>query len=165
VNFYPFLNTAAMPILLITLRNNLFEALKLGTFLRKIGVPESLLGNSIKVKGFWSFILLIPVFIFTLFYRKPQVILTYTGGLCGTFMLMIFPLVFIKGSRAKNAEQTYGPNPNRSPFQGNGAFYFVTIWATITLISVFYNMFEAGGQDKGDECQNYIPPKTPAFFE
>lgn len=71
VNFYPFLNTAAMPILLITLRNNLFDALNLKPKLRRIGVPESLLGNTTRVKGFWSFILVIPVFIFTLFYRKP----------------------------------------------------------------------------------------------
>lgn len=154
-----------MPILLITLRNNLFEALNLKPKLRRIGVPESLLGNSLRVKGFWSFILLIPVFIFTLFYRKPQVILTYTGGLCGTFMLMIFPLVFIVGSRAKKAEQTYGPNPNRSPFQGKLPFYFVCVWATITLISVFYNMIESGDKDKGDECQGYIPPKKDVFFE
>lgn len=116
VNFYPFLNTAAAPILAITLRNNLFEALNLKPKLKRIGVPESLLSNSIKVKGFWSFILMCPVFLFTLFYRKPQVILTYTGGLCGTMMLMVFPLIWVLGSRRKNAERLYGPNPNRSPF-------------------------------------------------
>ena len=163
VNFYPFLNTAAMPILLITLRNNLFEALNLKPKLRKIGIPESLLGNTNKVKGFWAIILFIPVFIFTLFYRKPQVILTYTGGLCGTFMLMIFPLVFIVGSRRKNAEQTFGPNPNRSPFQGKLPFYFVTLWATLTLMAVFYQMSVSSGNDPGDECEGYIPKKPPVL--
>jgi len=154
VNFYPFLNVAAVPILAITMRNNLFEALNLKPKLRKIGVPASLLTDTMNVKGFWSFILMIPVFIFTSFYRNPQAILTYTGGFCGTFMLMIFPLIFVAGSRKKNAERLYGPNPNRSYFQGKLAFNFVILWAVITLVVVIFNMFKTSmGGEGGDPCQ------------
>lgn len=57
-NFYPMLNVTAVPILAITLRNNLFEALDLKSALESIGFPKSLLNmQSYWIKGFWSFIL------------------------------------------------------------------------------------------------------------
>lgn len=42
-NFYPLLNVTAAPILAITLRNNLFEALNMRAALKAIKCPDSLL--------------------------------------------------------------------------------------------------------------------------
>lgn len=57
VNFYPFLNCAAAPILLITLRNNLFESLNLKALLKKIGFSDKMLSDSPGAKGFWSIVI------------------------------------------------------------------------------------------------------------
>jgi len=57
-NFYPMLNVTAVPILAITLRNNLFEGLEMGAKLESIGFPKKLLNmKSYWNKGFWSFML------------------------------------------------------------------------------------------------------------
>jgi hypothetical protein len=99
------LNVTAVPILVITLRNNLFESLGLAQKLEFLRFPKSLLNmKSFMVKGFWSFILQIPVFIITSLYRNPQVMLTYTGGLCGAFILMIIPMLILKTSRNRRVE-------------------------------------------------------------
>ena len=79
-NFYPAFNVAAVPILTITLRNNLFVML---------GVQTS---NETRLKkALWSLFLSIPVIIIACAYRKAQVIMTYTGGLGGTSILFIIP--------------------------------------------------------------------------
>lgn len=91
-NFYPMLNIAAVPILNITLRNNLLDLLPIKQFLRDKNVCTFLLDDSRKVvKGVWSIILSIPVVCVVLFYRDVQVMVTYTGGFCGAFILLIFP--------------------------------------------------------------------------
>jgi len=63
-----------------------------------------------------------PAFIAVFFVQKPQVIVTYTGGIAGTFILFIFPLTLVRLARMREAELTTeekltrGPNPNLSPF-------------------------------------------------
>lgn len=64
VNFYPMLNIAAVPILNITLRNNLLEVLPIKKFLRDRNFALWLLeDDKPMVKGFWSILLTIPVII------------------------------------------------------------------------------------------------------
>jgi len=69
-NFYPMLNIAAVPILNITLRNNLLDVVPVKRYLRKWNVCLFLLDDHKRsVKGIWSIILSIPVFIVVLFTR------------------------------------------------------------------------------------------------
>lgn len=161
-NFYPMLNATAVPILLITLRNNLFEGLGMARGLERIGCPKALLNmQSFYVKGFWSFILQIPVFIICCFYRNPQVMLTYTGGLCGAFILMIIPMISIDNARRKNIEAKYGRNPYQSFFTSRVAFWFVGFFCSITLITVIYQIYQQiadpGADGPGDPCEAQRP--------
>jgi len=56
------------------------------------------------VKGIWSGIVSIPAIIIVCLTQNPQVIVTYTGGICGTFILFIIPctLVLFARDRLKN---------------------------------------------------------------
>ena len=107
MNFYPLLNCAAVPILTITLRNNIFEVLpckglrgKADTNLRK---------------GLWAIVISIPVFIVACVYRDPQVMLAYTGGLSGLVILFCIPTGFVIGARMYKMENVIGEeNFNKS---------------------------------------------------
>lgn len=69
-NFYPMLNIAAVPILNITLRNNLLDVIPVKRFLKKKNCCLILTDDTNNnVKGLWSCILTIPVFCIVLFYR------------------------------------------------------------------------------------------------
>ena len=71
-NFYPMLNIAAVPILNITLRNNLLDVLPIKQYIKKKNCCLFLIDDSRKVvKGVWSIILTIPVIIVVLLYRNP----------------------------------------------------------------------------------------------
>ena len=93
-NFYPMLNIAAVPILNITLRNNLLDFLPIKKFIRRRRICLCLLHDHKKIiKGIWSIILSIPVFCIVLVYRDVQEMVTYTGGLCDAFILLIIPAI------------------------------------------------------------------------
>lgn len=142
-NLYPLLNVTVVPILAISLRNNFFDVFNLEVNLQKIGVPKKLLNmKSYWIKGFWSFIIQIPVIIITLFYRNPQTILLYTGGVCATFIMMIIPLILIQGVRRDEEERNemYGPNIHKSRYSGKASFIFVWAFVCLTLISVLYQI-------------------------
>jgi len=79
-SFYPALNVAAVPILTITLRNNLFTILGLKTS-----------SETRFTKAIWSFGLSVPVIIIACIVREPQIIMTYTGGFGGSSILFIIP--------------------------------------------------------------------------
>jgi hypothetical protein len=74
-NFYPMLNVSSVPVLTITLRNNLMQVLPIKLFLAKrknSSIAQFLLQDDRKiVKGIWSIIISIPVIIIVLFYQKP----------------------------------------------------------------------------------------------
>ena len=95
-NFYPMLNIAAVPILNITLRNNLLDVVPVKRWLRKRNCCLCLLqDHKNSIKGLWSIILTIPVLAVVLFYRNVQVLVTYTGGFCGSFILLIIPATMV----------------------------------------------------------------------
>ena len=71
VNFYPMLNIAAVPILNITLRNNLLDVIPVKPYLRKKKRCLCLLEDQKNsVKGLWSIILTIPVICVVCFYTN-----------------------------------------------------------------------------------------------
>jgi hypothetical protein len=93
-NFYPLLNIAAVPVLNITLRNNLLDVLPVRKWLRTINNPVArflVQDHRDSVKGVWSIILSFPVFIVVLLTRDVQTMITYTGGFCGAFIMLVFP--------------------------------------------------------------------------
>jgi len=104
-NFYPMLNIAAVPILNITLRNNLLDVIPIKKYLRKKNCCLCLLDDhKNSVKGLWSCILTIPVISIVCFYRDVQTLVTYTGGFCGAFILLFIPCTLIWYARAFNSE-------------------------------------------------------------
>lgn len=70
-NFYPLFNITVVPVLLITLRNNVLEVLPIKQFLRDRQIFLFLLDDHKRsIKGLWSIILSIPVIFIVLFYRN-----------------------------------------------------------------------------------------------
>ena len=97
------------------------------------------------MKGIWSIIISIPVIVIVLFFQKPQVFITYTGGICGTFILFVIPVTLVYHARMKNLEKTYGPNFNKSPFDKPIYMYIVMGYAAITLTAVITGLIISGG--------------------
>lgn len=70
-NFYPMLNVAAVPILNITLRNNILDVFPIKDFLRRNNFCVFLTeDHKNSVKGMWSIILSIPCIMVALCYRN-----------------------------------------------------------------------------------------------
>lgn len=135
-NFYPMLNVAAVPILTITLRNNLLQL---------FGLENKGTISKMK-KGLWSIGLSIPVIIITLFLRDPQVMLTYTGGITGTMILLLIPTIFVQGARKLNLEDVYDKNNfNRSPFRHPIWPYVVYLFSLITLGIIIWGIASGSG--------------------
>lgn len=144
-NFYPLLNVAAVPILNITLRNNLLDALPIKRIIKKRGCCLCLLDDHKNlIKGLWSLILSVPVFCVVLFYRDVQNLVTISGGIFGTLILLIIPATVAYFARKMDLERELGEkNPNKSPFS---SFWIVIIfvWAFITLGAVSYKLATGG---------------------
>jgi hypothetical protein len=74
------------------------------------------------VKGVWAGIFSIPAIVIVMFTRNPQAIVTYTGGIAGTFILFLFPLTLVAYARKTERDQgpdiknSKGQNFNASPF-------------------------------------------------
>ena len=93
-NFYPMLNIAAVPILNITLRNNLMDVIPIKQYLKRKNCCHFLIQDHRNVvKGVWSIILSLPVFAVVLVYRDVQTLISWTGGFCGGFILLLFPAI------------------------------------------------------------------------
>lgn len=116
-NFYPMLNMAAVPILNITLRNNLLDVVPVKRWIRSSGRCLCLLEDTKNsVKGMWSIILTFPVIVIVLLTRDVQAMVTYTGGFCGAFILIFIPCILVYYARKMDDEKPRGDNPNKSPF-------------------------------------------------
>ena len=51
------------------------------------------------VKRIWSIILSIPVISLVCFFKNEEIIVTYTGVICGTFFLFLFPVLLVTLAR------------------------------------------------------------------
>lgn len=118
--FYPMLNCTAVPILTITLRNNLMQVLPIKDLIKKYGCGccQWLLDDTKRsVKGIWSLIFSLPCIILVFFFRDPAKLVTYTGGICGTFILFLIPVTLLIYARSLDREDTLNEkNPNKSWF-------------------------------------------------
>ena len=91
------------------------------------------------VKGLWSIIFSLPVFVIVIITRDPQALVTYTGGICGTFILMLFPVTLVYFGRMRGfADGKY--NFNNSPFQSIWWMILVVAFAFITLFFVILSI-------------------------
>lgn len=89
------------------------------------------------VKGIWSIIFTIPVIVIVMFERDPQVMISYTGGICGPFILFLIPATLVLYGRKKLGSQN-DKNFNKSPFQNMVIFYVICTFAFITLGMALY---------------------------
>ena len=130
------LNVSAVPILTITLRNNIFQL---------FGLEGKGQITRLK-KGLWSFGLSVPVIIFTMFYRDVQVLITYIGGFTGMVILLLIPALFVQGARKLNFEDIYDrKNFNRSPFYHPFYPYIIYAFSVVTFGVVVYGLIKGGG--------------------
>ena len=91
------------------------------------------------MKGLWSIIFSIPVFFLVCFLSDPQVLLTYTGGICGTFILFLFPLTLVSYGRY-NGFADGKENFNASPFQSVIWHILILAFSIITLTFVMISI-------------------------
>ena len=89
------------------------------------------------VKGIWSIIFSIPVVIIVMFERDPQVMISYTGGICGPMILFLIPVTLVWYGRRKLGEMN-NDNFNASPYQQFWLLIVISIFALITLCMVLY---------------------------
>jgi amino acid permease len=94
------------------------------------------------VKGAWAAIFSLPAIVIVCFVRNPQVIVTYTGGIAGTFILFLFPLTMVHYARLRDATESKGENFNKSPFQAKLYWWLILVFATITLVFVLWGIIE-----------------------
>ena len=132
------LNVSAVPILTITLRNNFMQVVPVKRWIRQWGCCKFLLDDHKRsVKGIWSIIFTIPVIIIVMFERDPQVMISYTGGICGPFILFLIPITLVWYGRRLLGEHNE-KNFNRSPYQGSWLMVLMAIFAFITLGMALY---------------------------
>ena len=71
------------------------------------------------------------------FIKDPEVLVTYTGGICGTFILFIFPICLVRFARDyKNKNDKEGFNFNQSPFASVGFQIVIALFSITTLFFV-----------------------------
>eukprot|EP00347_Sterkiella_histriomuscorum_P023649 403333869 len=147
-NFYPMLNVSSVPVITITLRNNLMEMIPIKQWLSKSSFRAARFMAEDQrriVKGLWSIILSAPVIVAVMFLRDPQSFIQYTGGLCGTFILFIIPLTITWHARRRDVEKTYGHNFNKSPFQHPIYMILIGVYAILTLSFVITGLILSSG--------------------
>lgn len=83
----------------------------------------------------WTIILTIPVLCIVFPFRKPQILVTYTGGLCGPCILLIFPALLVYYARKQDAEKKLSDTNHNKAGVSDGWILFALIWATITIVS------------------------------
>jgi hypothetical protein len=140
------LNVAAVPILNITLRNNLLDVIPVKKWIKSSGRCMCLMNDQKKsVKGMWSIILTLPVIVIVLLTRDVQAMVTYTGGFCGAFILIFIPTTLVFYARRCDKELTKGENPNASPFKSMGWIIFTYIWGSLVIIAVIIKIASGSG--------------------
>ena len=63
--------------------------------------------------------------------------ISYTGGICGPFILFLIPVTLVWYGRRKLGEQNEN-NFNRSPYQAFWLLVVISIFAFITLFMALY---------------------------
>ena len=89
------------------------------------------------VKGIWSIIFSIPVIVIVMFERDPQVMISYTGGICGPFILFLIPITLVWYGRKKLGEYN-DDNINASPYKSNVLMFAIVLFAFLTLFMALY---------------------------
>jgi len=72
-----------------------------------------------------------------MFERDPQVMISYTGGICGPFILFLIPITLVAYGRKKLGDQNL-KNFNRSPYQSTALMVFMGAFAFLTLGMALY---------------------------
>ena len=73
-----------------------------------------------------------------MFERDPQVMISYTGGICGPFILFLIPITLTWYGRKKLGEHNEENNFNKSPFRGSWLMVVISVFAFITLGMAVY---------------------------
>ena len=140
------LNVSAVPILTITLRNNFMQVIPVKRWIKDIGCCKILLEDHRRlVKGLWSIIFSIPAIVVVMFVKNPQVMVTYTGGFGGTFILLIIPMALVfYGRRTLVLIGKTDENPNKSFFQNIGWIIFIALFSITVIVAVIQGIVSGG---------------------
>ena len=99
-NFYPLLNIAALPILTITLRNNILDVIPIKQYLRNRNKCLFLIDdNKNYIKGVWSIIISIPVVIIIVFYHNISSLVTCVDPFLGSAISLTIPCILVYFAR------------------------------------------------------------------
>ena len=90
----------------------------------------------------------LPVLIICFITQNPQVIVTYTGGICGTFIVLIVPVMIVLFARRHERRQAAQEgkkkeeNFNASPFQSMAWVVTIVVFSVITLYFVIVGIIK-----------------------
>ena len=115
-------------------------------WIKDIGCCKILLEDHRRlVKGLWSIIFSIPAIVVVLFVKNPQVMVTYTGGFGGTFILLLIPMALVfYGRRTLVLIGKTDENPNKSFFQNIGWIILVALFSIIVIVAVIQGIVSGG---------------------
>lgn len=74
-----------------------------------------------------------------MFLKDPQAMVTYTGGICGTFILFLIPVTLTAYGRSSGIDDEKR-NFNASPFQGWLWMIVILIFSAVTLTFVLISI-------------------------
>jgi len=93
ISFYMFLNIAALPVLTITIRKNMMKVL----------VPHLMPKNSLditKASAGFTLLIVIPCALLSIVLKDDiEIVVGFTGGVCGVLILLIFPAMLVLKGR------------------------------------------------------------------
>ncbi|XP_059613457.1 transmembrane protein 104 homolog [Phlebotomus argentipes] len=128
--FPVFTLSASLPIVAITLRNNLQAILVAGR------------RNSVTCRALLPLLALLPAFAVTLLTDSLSSLVGFTGTYAGAGVQYITPVALVYCARRQiSALMPSSPNPHRSPFQGNKWLLLVVIWCALGVVLVTVNFF------------------------
>jgi hypothetical protein len=135
VGIYPFLNVASVPVVTITLRENILYLLGW----------NNLSGSNLGIfwKGVWSFALSVPAVIMALLLDDPQEMIKYTGGISGSMIMFVIPAVFILNSKRFCMERLIlHDNFHQSQWSTKFTSKAVIVFALLLIIMVIMGAFK-----------------------
>lgn len=109
ISFYMFLNIAALPVLTITIRKNLMKLVAPHL------MPKNTLAITPATAGF-TMLIIIPCGILSIILKDQiEIVIGFTGGLCGTLILLVIPSLMVWKAR-RRCKRIKEENPFKSWF-------------------------------------------------
>ena len=157
INYYPILNVITSGMQLITLRNNILEAIggcSIST-MKKLNFAEQKGCNAIIKSFFFNLLVAIPPITVGVFIKNIQTLMKYFSSVLGFLLMLIVPVIVVNGFRKHFAKRKFKKGKlNQSFMQGIGGNIFIGIMSVVIFSLVIFGFINSV-QTK--DCVNQNP--------